>query len=196
MKKYFPLPVVAGALTLTLTSSCTTMDALATPGERALSFSAGTQHIDVGDGLEATDVDTVAIDLELGHDPGIGVVGVLGVQFAQEDAEDLEFEGDVFDIDLDSVSAVAGLRWEPVGWDYDVTPFVGGGISYYNLEAQREDVPVEEDGDALDVYGELGVRWEGWHVMWRRTVPNLDLGIVGEREVTVESVLVGYTLSF
>lgn len=174
-------------------ASCMSLDQ---QDERRLIVGVGLQEITVGD-MDSGRQPVMLVEIETARDPQVGVRGVIGVTAATGRAKDVDVpEQGTFDLDMNTVSAHAGLRYRPADWGYTVTPFVGAGLAYLDLEAQGPEAT--KSASSLGMYTEAGIGWRNLALSYRRIDGlEFDLGEGLEEESgDVEALLLSWSIQF
>ena len=187
--KYLQILTVAALAVFTV--SCSALEA----PDRSATFQLGSQEITAGD-IESDSARVLSIEAEFGDRADeSGIQSVVGISFSGGETEDVELGQQTFDVDTDTLSAHAGVRWRPSSWDYMVRPFLGGGLAYLDLEVEA---PLETIDDSnVGHYYEAGLEWKTWSVVYRHLDGGeMDLGPAGKQDVEVDQIMLGWSVSF
>lgn len=141
---------------------------LSAPGDQPrVGILAGTQRVTVGD-LDSQQQHVIGVELESLCDEPSGLRGVLGLNVGSGSSEAyaLNKAGERTEVGMRALQATAGLRWEPVEWDWQVTPRLGAGVGYLDLTHKGSTGSVD-DGAAAG-YWEAGATWRDLFVGYRR----------------------------
>ena len=169
--------------------ACTILDS----EQRQLEVQVGTQSGSPGD-FGGDPLPSLGLAVKSDQDE-LGIQSVFGVQFSSGTDKDVQVSGTSVETELETWSAYAGIRGWPLNWEGSWSPFMGLGFAYLDLGADSI-LPSAGDQD-LGYYAELGIEVGALSLTWRRLEDlGLDLGTMGQRDVALNQLLLGWTTGF